>query len=111
MIQIKKDEGNSFDAPGQYNSWTLKKLTPEMGSKKLKMSYSHFLPGGGCDMGPSPSERLYYVISGKLEVSGKNHDVYSLEPGDMLYVAPGEERAARVIGNESATVLNVIVAP
>jgi len=111
MKLIKKSEGAYYEAPAHFNCWTAKKITPDSGSKKLIISYSHFLPNGGCDMGAAPVERIYFVLSGKLEVSGKNNDVYVVEPGDMLYIAPGEERAAKVIGNECATMAVIMCNP
>jgi quercetin dioxygenase-like cupin family protein len=42
-------------------------------------------------------------------VRGKNKDEYLLEPGDTLYIPPGEERSIEVVGTEPATMLVIIV--
>jgi mannose-6-phosphate isomerase-like protein (cupin superfamily) len=76
-------------------------------TRKTTLSVSHFLPEGGAEMASSPKERVYLVLSGSLKVTGKNEE-YELEPGDMLYIAPGEERAVKTIGTEPVTILVVI---
>jgi mannose-6-phosphate isomerase-like protein (cupin superfamily) len=57
------------------------------------------------EMAPaSPSERTYFILSGSMRVKGKSEE-YLLEPGDMLYIGPGEEREIQVPGTEPCTVL------
>ena len=60
-------------------------------------------------MSSSPKERVYLCLSGSLLLKGQKKDEYYLEPGDMIYIAPGEERSVDVIGTEPATILVFIV--
>lgn len=104
MKLIKSSEGETYEAQLHYNCWTARKITPDMGSKHLGISYSHFLPNGGADMSSAPVDRVYYLISGALEIKGKD-EIFTLQPGDMLYIPAEEERAVSVIGNQPATML------
>jgi quercetin dioxygenase-like cupin family protein len=57
----------------------------------------------------SPTERAYYGISGSIMVRGKQGDQHLIEPGDLLYLPPGEQRSIETVGNEPATILVIIV--
>ncbi len=107
MKVIKDGEGEKYDAKQHFNCWTAYKLQAGKDTKRLTVSLSHFLPGGGAEMSSSPRERVYVVISGAMKVTGKNEE-HLLKPGDMIYIAPGEERAAQVIGNEPVTTLVIV---
>ncbi len=110
MKLVKKGEGKRDGvAPRHFNMWSLGKTLPEMAAKRLNVGLSHFLPGGGAEMAASAAERVYYGISGSLMVRGKEGEEYLVEPGDVLYIPPGEERSIETAGTEPATVLVVIV--
>jgi quercetin dioxygenase-like cupin family protein len=108
---IKKSEGQVYSPSAHFNCYSVKKLTPDSGSKKLIISHSYFLPNGGCDMTSNPAERVYHVLSGTLQVKGKNNDVYEVGPGDMLYIPPNEEREAAVIGDECVSMIVIMTNP
>lgn len=61
---------------------------PELSLCKL----SHFLPGGGAEMGTSNFEKVYFVLSGTLTVVTRDKKEITLGPVDSLYIAAGEER-------------------
>jgi len=42
-------------------------------------------------------------------VRGKKRDEYLVEPGDVLYIPPDEERSIEAVGTEPASMLVVIV--
>jgi len=109
MKLVKANESQYYDASKHFNCWTGHKLTAGQDSQKITISYSHFLPNGGAEMSASPAERVYYVTEGSIVLKGKNNDVYQLNPGDMICIAPGEERSVEVVGNEPATMLVIIV--
>ena len=105
MKLIKKGEGQPYEAEGHFGVWSMRKLVAGKDSHRLIIGLSHFLPQGGMEMAPaSPSERTYFILSGSMRVKGKSEE-YLLDPGDMLYIGPGEERESQVQGTEPCTVL------
>jgi quercetin dioxygenase-like cupin family protein len=109
MKLIKGNEGVPYEGKGHFNCWNARKLVSETDSRRLTVCTTHFLPNGGADMSSAPKERLYFCLSGSLLLKGPKRDEYRLEPGDMVYIAPGEERSVVVIGTEPATILVFIV--
>ena len=108
MKLIKNGEGEIYEAKRHFSCWAMRKLVPEQDSQRLNIALSHFLPEGGAEMSSSPLERAYYVIAGSILVKGKG-EKFVLEPGDAIYIAPGEEREVQVVGTEPATILVMIV--
>ena len=109
MKLVKKGQGKSEAAKRHFGQWGTTKMSLEEGSQRLTVGVSHFLPQGGAEMYASPTERVYFGISGSLMVRGKEGDEYLVEPGDVLYIPPGEERSIEAVGTEPATILVVIV--
>jgi glyoxylate utilization-related uncharacterized protein len=72
--------------------------------------YSYFQPNGGAEMSSSPKERVYYVVKGSITVRGKDEE-HVLGPGDLIYIAPGEERDMVINNGKPAEVLVFIVTP
>jgi quercetin dioxygenase-like cupin family protein len=107
MKLIKAGEGQYYDAQRHTNCWAVHKLTPGAESKRLNISYSHFLPNGGAEISSSPLERAYFVVSGSLKVKGKTEE-YTLNQGDILYIGAGEERSVSVIGYQPASILVIM---
>jgi quercetin dioxygenase-like cupin family protein len=111
MKLVKKGQGQAAKAAKRhFNQSGTTIVGQEDGTtKRLHVSVSHFLPGGGSEMYASPTERIYYGISGALMVRGKDGKEYLLEEGDTLYIPPGEERNIETVGTYPATMLVVIV--
>lgn len=110
MKLVKSSEGKAKAASRHVGQCGIDKVSAEMGSKRLRVSVSHFLPQmGGAEMYPSPTERAYYGISGSIIVKGKKGDEYKVGPGDCLFIPPGEERSIEVAGTEVATILVIVV--
>jgi quercetin dioxygenase-like cupin family protein len=107
MKLVKSSDGQYYDAQRHTQCWAVHKLTPGPESKRLNISYSHFLPNGGAEMSASPLERAYFVVSGTLQVKGKNEE-YTLNPGDLLYIGAGEERSVSIIGTQPASILVIM---
>lgn len=108
MKTVKASAGTSYDAKKHFNMWGMKKICPQDGTARLTVSMSHFLPNGGGEMSSSDKERVYYVLSGSITVRGKNEEHF-LEAGDMIYIAPGEERSIETNGVQPATTLVIVV--
>jgi quercetin dioxygenase-like cupin family protein len=62
-------------------------------------------------MSSSPKERIYYVVKGSITVNDENGESHVLDPGDLIYIAPGEERDMIINGGKPAEVLVFIVTP
>jgi quercetin dioxygenase-like cupin family protein len=107
MKLVKKAEGTPYEAPKHFNVWSTRKLG-DKDTQRTMVSLSHFLPNGGVEMSGSPTEKMYYVIKGSMEVKTKtDHAVISA--GDIVYFAPDEEREIRVVGDEVCTILVCII--
>lgn len=109
MKLVKRGEGHPDEAPGHFGQWGITKLEAGKDTQRVSFILSHFLPEGGVKMGAAPGELIYFGMSGSLRVKGKAEE-YILEPGDALYIAPGEEREFHALGADPATIL-VIFSP
>jgi len=108
MKLVKRDEGVEFEAKGQFRCFGVNKVALGKDTRRLSIGSSIFLPSGYAETQSSSKERAYYVLSGSLEVKGKNQ-YYVASPGDLVYVAAGEERALKVVGIAPATVIVIVV--
>jgi quercetin dioxygenase-like cupin family protein len=109
MKLIRKGEGKGKTADRHFGQWGVGAVGPDIGAKRLNVGISHFLPGiGGAEFYSSPTERIYYGIRGALKVKGNNEE-HVVREGDILFIAPGEERSIEVEGTEPVTTLVVIV--
>jgi glyoxylate utilization-related uncharacterized protein len=106
MIAVKNAEGVPYDAPGHVGVFGIRKIAADQ-AKHFIVNYSYFLPNGGCTMGPAPWERVYYLMSGNMTINGKN-EKHELGPGDLIYIAPGEDRDVVVTGGKVAEVLVIM---
>lgn len=109
MITIKDAKGIPYDAAKHFGVYGVKKITEEQ-SRKITVCYSYFQPDGGAEMSSSPKERVYYVVKGSITVTGQN-EKHVLNPGDVIYIAPGEERDMVINDGKPAEVLVIIVTP
>jgi quercetin dioxygenase-like cupin family protein len=110
MISVKDAHGCPYDAAKHFGVFGIQKITEEQ-SKRITVCYSYFQPNGGAEMSSSPKERIYYVVNGSITVKGKNNEEHELNAGDMIYIAPGEERDMVINGGRPAEVLVLIVTP
>lgn len=110
MIKVKNGEGVKYDAHEHFGEYGVLKLTKEQ-TKSTIVSYTYFHPDGGCKMGAAPVERVYIVTKGSITVRGDSDEVYILDTGDILYIAPGENRDVGVNNGQAAEVLVLVVAP
>jgi quercetin dioxygenase-like cupin family protein len=111
MKLVKNGEGVEYDAKGHTLCYVMNKLVIGKDTKKMNLGISHFLPNGGAEMSAAPVERAYYVMSGKIKVTGKKGEDYVVSAGDVIYIGPGEEREMKVIGTEPSTILVIVTPP
>jgi quercetin dioxygenase-like cupin family protein len=109
MISVTDAAGTPYDAAKHFGVYGLMKIT-EKESRRITVNYSYFQPNGGAEMSSSPKERVYYVVKGSITVNGPS-ETHVLQPGDLIYIAPGEERDMVVNGGKPAEVLVFIVTP
>ncbi|MFH0780549.1 MAG: cupin domain-containing protein [Pseudomonadota bacterium] len=109
MISVKDAKGVQYEAAKHSEVYGLQKIT-EAQSKRTTVCYSYFQPNGGAELSSSPKERIYYVVKGSITVSGGG-EKHVLDVGDLVYIAPGEERDVVVNGGKPAEVLVFIVTP
>lgn len=109
MISVTSGVGTPYDAPQHHGVNGILKLTKEQ-SRRTIVNYSYFQTNGGAEMSSAPVERVYYIVKGSITVTGKNNDeAHVLNAGDMVYIAPEEEREITVNGGQPAEVLVVAV--
>ena len=109
MSSVKDAQGTPYDAAKHSEVYGLQKIT-EAQSERTTVCYSYFQPNGGAEMSPSPKERVYYVVKGSITVSGPD-EKHVLDAGDLIYIAPGEERDMVINNGKPAEVLVFIVSP
>ena len=109
MISVPDAQGTPYDAAKHFGVYGLQKIT-EAESQRTTVCYSYFQPNGGAELGSSPKERVYYVVRGSITVSDAR-EKHLLNAGDLIYIAPGEERDMVVNDGKPAEVLVFIVTP
>ena len=109
MISVKDAQGVQYEAAKHSEVYGLQKIT-EAQSKRTTVCYSYFQPNGGAELSSSPKERIYYVVKGSITVSGGG-EKHVLGVGDLVYIAPGEERDVVINDGKPAEVLVFIVTP
>ncbi len=107
MKVVRIGEGSFYEAPGHFNCTCMNKFIAGQETKRTTIAISHFLPDGGAQMSSSPKERVYVVLAGRIQVTGKNEE-HILEARHMIYIAPHEERAFKVLGSEPASILVIL---
>lgn len=110
MISVKDAQGTPYDAAKHFGVYGLQKIT-EAQSKRTTVCYSYFQPNGGAEISSSPKERIYYVVNGSITVNGLNDEKHVLNAGDLIYIAPGEERDMVINDGKPAEVLVIIITP
>jgi quercetin dioxygenase-like cupin family protein len=109
MKKVELQDAKPYAPPKHFNMTALKLHgKEETGTQQLWMGLSHFLPGGGAEMDATPAEKLYFVLSGEVTVSGPENETYVLKAWDSLYVGPNETRAIVNNTNRPASMLVVI---
>ena len=110
MISVKDAKGTPYDAAKHFGVFGLQKIT-EAQSRRITVCYSYFQPNGGAEMSSSPKERVYCVVSGSITVNGPDDEKHILNAGDIIYIAPGEERDMVINDGKPAEVLVIIITP
>ena len=108
MKKIQLDQVKPYEAPGHSKMVALRLHgKEETGSQKFWVGLSHFLPGGGAEFAASPTEKVYFVLEGKVTVKTEKEEVV-LGPWDSVYIAPNEGREIINKTNKPASMLVII---
>jgi quercetin dioxygenase-like cupin family protein len=100
-----------YDAAGHFNMTAMRlQGKEESGAQKFWMGLSHFLPGGGAEMGATPTEKIYYVLEGEVTIVTPDGEI-TLKKSDSIFIGPGEQRAIINKTNMPASMLVVINYP
>ena len=93
MKKVELKNVKEYEAPGHFKMVAMRLHgKEETGTENFWVGLSHFLPGGGAEMGSSNTEKVYFVLSGKVTLVTPDKKEMTLEPTDSVYIAPGEER-------------------
>ena len=108
MKKVTLNKINEYKAAGHFKMVSYKLHSKEeTGINNFWIGLSHFLPGGGAEMGAGKTEKVYIVLSGKLTVVTQDKKQITLEPMDSLYIPAGEERY--LINNEKVPASMLVI--
>ena len=109
----KAEEANTYYPPAHHDVRCTNLHQPsQVDNGEISLGLSHFLPGGGADMGPCPVEMFYYIISGEMTITTLDDGVevdHVLHAGDTIHYAKGCQRAAKNTGIVTAQMLVCLV--
>ncbi len=112
MVKREIKDVKPYKAPGHFDMTAMRLHgKEESGSKKFWMGLSHFLPGGGADYDESPTEKIYFVLSGQITVITKNKEKIVLNANDSIHIDANEGRSIINETNMPASMLVVINYP
>lgn len=106
----KKEEAVVYDPAGHYDMRATRLHNPDDVGGSITLGLSHFLPGGGAEMGKAPVELLYFVLEGEMTVTTDDGVVHVLHAGDSIHFAPEQGRESKNTGCVTAQML-VIACP
>ena len=105
-MKIKRfGDAKSYEAPNHRQCTSLRLFGAEAGGpQRFVVGLSHFLPGGGAGPDASPSEKVYFVLSGQLTVIVDGQENI-LTANDSCFIGPNEVREIINRGNQVVTML------
>ena len=80
------------------------------GPKQLVVGLSHVLPGGGAGPDASPTEKVYFILSGELTVIVGGKETV-LKANDSCFIGPNESREIINRTNDVVTMLVAVSTP
>jgi quercetin dioxygenase-like cupin family protein len=111
-MQVKRlREAKPYEAPNHRGYCSLRLFGLDAGGpRQFTVGLSHFLPGGGAGPDASPTEKVYYLLSGQLTlIAGGTETV--LEAGDSCFIGSNESREIVNRGNDVVTMLVAVSTP
>ena len=111
-MQVKHlSEAKAYEAPNHRAYCSLRLFGLDAGGpKQFTVGLSHFLPGGGAGPDASPTEKVYYVLSGELTLIADGKESV-LKANDSCFIGPNESREIINRGNDVVTMLVAVSTP
>jgi mannose-6-phosphate isomerase-like protein (cupin superfamily) len=111
MLVKRFADAKGYEAPNHRNYSSLRLFGADAGGpKQFVVGLSHFLPGGGAGPDASPTEKVYFILSGELTVIVGGKETV-LRPNDSCFIATNESREIINRGNDVVTMLVAVSTP
>ncbi len=111
MLVKRLKEAKPYEAPNHRNYSSLRLFGAEAGGpKQFVVGLSHFLPGGGAGPDASPTEKVYFIMSGELTVIVDGKETV-LKANDSCFIGANESREIINRGNDVVTMLVAVSTP
>ena len=111
MLVKRFKEAKPYEAPNHRNYSSLRLFGAEAGGpKQFVVGLSHFLPGGGAGPDASPTEKVYFIMSGELTVIVDDKETV-LKANDSCLIGANESREIINRGNDVVTMLVAVSTP
>ena len=113
MVKRELKDCKPYQAPKHFGMTAIRlQGKDESGTSKFWMGMSHFLPGGGAEYDETPTEKVYFCVSGEVAVYDKDQkNRYLLKANDSIFIGPNEGRSIVNESNLPATTIVVINYP
>jgi mannose-6-phosphate isomerase-like protein (cupin superfamily) len=111
-MEVKRfAEAKPYEVPNHRGYTSLRLFGAEAGGpQQFVVGLSHFLPGGGAGPDASPTEKVYFILSGELTVIAGGKETV-LEANDSCFIGPNESREIINRTNDVVTMLVAISTP
>ena len=107
----RREETVFYEAPGHYDMRPTRLHNPgDVNEGRLTVGMSHFLPGGGCELGSNALESVYYIVEGEMELETEDGRT-TLRTGDSFHCGPGTRKAIQNNGAVSCRMLVILTRP
>lgn len=108
MQIVRFSEANAYVAPKHFDVHCLRLQGEEASNAETcSVGFSQFLPGGGAEMGATPFEKIYVVLSGEITIV-VDGETATLRALDSCTIKAGESRSVMNNTNEVATMLVIL---
>ena len=86
------EDAEAYDAPNHHGMIARRLQGLDVSSvENVSVGFSTFQPGGGAERGSSPTEKVYVVVEGEIQVTN-GEGTCTLNRYDSCRLAPNEER-------------------
>ena len=110
MIIIRNEAAPTFPAPPPSGKVTKIMMDPVLGSKHVAMGFTVYPVGEKGAPHLHTGEETIFILEGKAQVSDmKKQEI--LEPGDVVYLPPGETHTMENAGEQELRFLWVYTPP
>lgn len=105
------NESYTYEAPGHFGCLTTRLHDPQdVNDGAVIVGLTHFLPGGGTDLGNNAMESVYYIVEGEMTLKTDDGETV-LQAGDSFHCGPGTNKCVKNTGTSSAKMLVALTAP